>query len=54
MTKVEVEVVTDPKGMIPSWIINLVQKSWPVKSIRNLVERASKEDIKIVPELEAW
>ena len=30
-TKVEVEVVTDPKGLIPTWIINLVQRSWPVK-----------------------
>ncbi|MBT6488737.1 MAG: hypothetical protein HOK97_03180, partial [Deltaproteobacteria bacterium] len=53
-TKIEVEVITDPKGMIPTWIINLVQKSWPVKSIGNLVARAAQDDITPVPEFATW
>ena len=53
-TKIEVEVVTDPKGLIPTWIINMVQKSWPVKSIGNLVARSSKDDIKGAPQLATW
>ncbi len=53
-TKVEVEVVTDPKGLIPTWIINLVQRSWPVKSISNLVKRATQADVERTPELAAW
>lgn len=53
-TKIEVEVITDPKGMIPTWIINLVQKSWPVKSIQNLVTRAAKDDIPKAPEFASW
>lgn len=28
-TKIEVEVHTDPKGMLPSWLINMIQKDWP-------------------------
>ena len=53
-TKIEVEVITDPKGLIPSWIINMVQKSWPVKSIKNLVTRAQMPDIKRSPDIAAW
>ena len=53
-TRIEVEVVTDPRGAIPSWVINLVQRSWPVKSIRGLVERASQDDIPPAAEYAAW
>ena len=53
-TKIEVEVITDPKGLIPTWIINMVQKSWPVKSIGNLVKRASQPDIKRSADIESW
>ena len=44
-TKVEVEVHTDPKGMLPSWLINLIQEDWPWKTISGLVKRAKKGDI---------
>src|SRR5262245_3049902 len=30
-TKIIVEVHTDPKGALPNWLINLIQKSWPAK-----------------------
>lgn len=32
-TKLEVEIFADPKGAIPTWLINLIQKSWPIKTI---------------------
>ena len=28
-TRVEVEIVTDPRGSMPAWIVNLVQRTWP-------------------------
>ena len=53
-TKVEVEVFTDPKGVLPSWLINLIQEDWPWKTIDGLVRRAQKGDIKPDPGTEGW
>ena len=53
-TKVEVEVHTDPKGMLPSWLINLIQEDWPWKTISGLVKRAKKGDITPNPRTSAW
>ncbi|MBM74034.1 MAG: hypothetical protein CMK59_01430 [Proteobacteria bacterium] len=44
-TDVVVEVLTDPKGSLPAWLVNLIQKDWPYNSIHNLSERAKKGDI---------
>ena len=44
-TKVEVEVFTDPKGLLPSWLINMIQKDWPWKTISGLVKRSKRGDI---------
>ncbi len=44
-TRVEVEVFTDPKGALPAWLINLIQKDWPWKTIDGLVKRAQKGDV---------
>jgi hypothetical protein len=44
-THVEVEVYTDPKGSIPAWLVNMIQRGWPYNSIKGLAERASKGDI---------
>lgn len=44
-TFVVVEVHTDPQGSIPSWLVNLVQKSWPMKTLRNLREHLKKSYI---------
>jgi hypothetical protein len=38
--KMEVEVHTDPKGLLPNWLINLLQKSWPSKTLSRLAARA--------------
>ena len=44
-TKVEVEVFTDPKGILPAWAINMIQKDWPWKTIDGLVKRANQGDL---------
>ncbi|MEC9465818.1 MAG: START domain-containing protein [Myxococcota bacterium] len=42
-TKVEVEVHTNPKGMLPSWLVNLIQKNWPRKTLNGLIREARME-----------
>ena len=32
-TKVEVEIHTNPQGYIPRWVVNLVQKKWPLETL---------------------
>jgi hypothetical protein len=44
-TRAEVEVLTDPKGMLPSFVVNMIQKDWPRKSINALKARAEKPDV---------
>ena len=41
-TRLEVEVHTDPKGMLPNWLVNLIQKKWPSKTLSGLIRRARK------------
>ena len=53
-TKVEIEVFTDPRGSLPAWLINLIQKDWPWKTIDGLVRRAQKGDIKPEPKVKSW
>ena len=44
-TQVEVEVYTDPRGSLPAWLINLIQKDWPYNTITALIARANEGDI---------
>jgi hypothetical protein len=53
-TKVEVEVHTNPKGMLPAWLINMIQKDWPWKTISGLVKRAKYGDITPDERTSAW
>lgn len=53
-TFVEVEVSTDPKGALPAWLINLIQKDWPWKTIDGLVNRAGQGDIQSDPRVAGW
>ncbi len=53
-TKVEIEVATDPKGSLPAWLINMIQKDWPWKTVDGLVKRASKGDIQPDPSISGW
>jgi hypothetical protein len=50
-TYVELTAFIDPRGSIPSWIINFYQISWPVGFFKALEKEASKEEIVIRPGL---
>ena len=52
-TKLEVEVHTDPKGMLPSWLVNLIQKKWPSKTLSSLIKRA-REVNRAHPDTTKW
>lgn len=42
-TRVEVEIVTDPEGMMPAWLVNMVQKDWPMETLNGLRGELSKD-----------
>jgi len=52
-TWIEVEIAVDPKGAIPKWVANLVQKSWPRKTIEGIRKQVTKPDVKAHPGIEA-
>jgi hypothetical protein len=41
-TRLEVEVHTDPKGLLPNWLVNIIQKKWPSKTLSGLIKQARK------------
>lgn len=45
-TEVTVEILSDPKGLLPTWLVNLVQKSWPYKTLKALRAQAKKDFVK--------
>jgi len=53
-TKVEVEVHTDPKGWIPGWVTNLVQKKWPKNTLMSLIKVASEASVTEHPDYTHW
>ena len=53
-THVQVEVHTDPMGMLPAWLVNMIQKDWPSTTITNLTKRAKKGDIGTHPKMVGW
>ena len=48
-TYVEVEYLADPKGSLPVWLVNLVQKSWPFKTLKGLKKQVKKPFVKDHP-----
>jgi hypothetical protein len=48
-TIVVAEVVVDPRGSVPTFIVNMVQKSWPHKTLTALRKQVAKPDIKDDP-----
>ena len=48
-TKVRVEIHTDPKGLLPSWIVNLIQKKWPIKTLNGIRRQVKKPYVKTYP-----
>ncbi len=53
-TKVMVEVHTDPKGWLPGWLVNVIQKKWPRKTLLGLIKRAQRPDISNYAGTENW
>ena len=49
-----VEVHTDPKGMLPDWLVNLIQKKWPSDTLNGLVREAKKDSTQIHPKYSTW
>jgi hypothetical protein len=45
-TRVEVEILTDPKGMMPAWFVNLITKSWPVETLNGIRGQFDKDHVK--------
>jgi hypothetical protein len=41
-TFVDVSIILDPKGALPAWVVNLVQKSWPMKTLTGLRNQVKK------------
>ncbi len=52
-TYVEMAFLNDLGGNIPNWIINIVQKKWPYKFMKNISGQLEKKDIEILPEFKS-
>ena len=48
-TYVEVEYLADPKGWLPTWVVNIVQKTWPLKTLKGLRKQVNKPFVKEHP-----
>lgn len=53
-TKIIVEVMTDPKGAMPDWLVNSVQEDWPHKSINALINYAKDNSPTPHPKCDGW
>ena len=42
-TRVTVEIMVNPKGLLPNFMINLIQKDWPITTLRQLNAQALKD-----------
>ncbi len=50
-TQVEYEMVADPKGSIPKFLIAYGQRSWPRDTIRNLRKQVQKAHVRSNPDI---
>ena len=41
-TEVTVEIQTDPKGLLPKWLVNVIQKGWPHQTLTKMEMQAKK------------
>lgn len=48
-TLVTVEIVTDPKGWLPVWFANIIQKTWPRKTLNGIRDQVKKDHVKDYP-----
>ncbi|MBI5609398.1 MAG: hypothetical protein HY902_11020 [Deltaproteobacteria bacterium] len=52
--KMLVEVHTDPKGWLPGWVVNLIQKNWPSKTLNGLIRRSRAAEIHPFGDFASW
>jgi hypothetical protein len=52
-TRLTVEVNTNPKGSLPDWLVNLIQKKWPSKTLNGLINRAKVVN-RVHPDYAGW
>lgn len=45
-TFVKAEYLADPKGLLPTWVVNLVQRHWPYKTLMGLRKQVNKPFVK--------
>jgi hypothetical protein len=46
LCKLELEIISDPKGAIPKWLVHLFQKNWPYVTLTSLLKVVEKPYIK--------
>jgi hypothetical protein len=44
-TRFTAELQADPKGLLPAWLVNVFQRSWPVTTFEHLRAQTQKPDI---------
>jgi hypothetical protein len=53
-TKIMVYIHGDPKGSIPTFIVNIIQSNWPKESISNLKKQLEKSDVLVYDKITEW
>ncbi|RDV37276.1 hypothetical protein DV096_14955 [Bradymonadaceae bacterium TMQ3] len=53
-TRMIVEVHTDPKGLLPNWLVNRIQRDWPSKTLGGLIRQAKKGDQPLYGPVADW
>ncbi|MDF1666179.1 MAG: START domain-containing protein [Planctomycetota bacterium] len=48
-TRIILETLGDPKGWIPTWLVNKTQKNWPLETLRNLKTQVKKPYYHLYP-----
>ncbi len=48
-TRLIVEIYSDPKGSLPKWFVNLIQKNWPLKTLKGIRKQVKKTFVKYSP-----
>ncbi|MEK6623902.1 MAG: START domain-containing protein [Bdellovibrionota bacterium] len=50
-THIEVEVLADPNGNIPKWVVNLFQSAWPSNTVAGIGKIATETGYQIHPDI---
>jgi hypothetical protein len=44
-TDLTAELQVDPKGLLPTWLVNVFQRNWPLTTFQKIRTQAGKPDI---------